>query len=75
MPPPPPDPDCNQTEEIRAINFKVSLVLGTVSLILLFIMMRIGCKVYKIVKFNDKMMLLMIVFLNFELLCKCFFIF
>lgn len=64
------DQDCSMSEAEKYLNYKVNIILSVLSSILMMLLVNIGYKVYKIVKFNDKMILLMLLFLVLELACK-----
>ena len=49
------DQDCSMSEAEKYLNYKVNIILSVLSSILMMLLVNIGYKVYKIVKFNDKM--------------------
>lgn len=67
--------DDNKSQEDMDREYIVNMFLASISACMLFLMMYIGYRVYRIVKFNDKIILSMIFFLNLECLSLAIFYF
>ena len=60
-------------EDSNHLNFVVNTVLATISFMIFLVLLYVGCKIFSIIKFSNKVITSMMFILQLDILAKCAF--